>query len=154
MHIKKYIVLLLSLILIVASTQSAYSMMVTDYYNYWYSNSETAPTITWTPSTSADVVKYNVVAQWIVGTEIRQTYNIGDVTTNEIQIPSPKIGSFVIGVKAVDSEGLSSPYIYSNVSSNATVNGQPKAWMITYYMAKPGGIIIGDLPNKSIEEII
>lgn len=151
---KKILTLLVTILFILYSAQSAYGLMTTDYYNYWYSNSETPPVITWTASTSTDVVKYNVVAQWIVGTEIRQTYNLGDVTTNQISIPTPKIGSFIIGVKAVDSEGLSSPYIYSNVSTNSTVNGQPRAWMITYYMAKPGGIIVGALTNKSIEEII
>lgn len=152
--LNKCVMILLTLLLIVSSAQNAYSIMVTDYYNYWYSNSETPPTITWTASTSTDVIKYQVVAQWVVGTEIRQTFNIGEVTATEIQIPAPKIGSFIIGVRAVDSEGLSSPYIYSNVSANSNVNGQPRAWMITYYMDKPGGIIIGAIATKDIKEIL
>lgn len=152
--LKKFSIVIITLIFVLFSFQNIYGIMTTDYYNYWYSNSETPPTIAWASSTSTDVVKYQVVVQWIVGTEIRQTFNIGEVTTTEIQIPAPKIGSFIVGVRSVDSEGLYSPYIYSNISANSLVNDRPRAWMITYYMAKPGNIIIGDLLNKNIEEEI
>lgn len=152
--VKKYLIFLLVVLFLLFSVQGAYSMMVTNYYNYWYSNSEAPPTITWDPSPSTDVVKYHVIAQWIVGTEVRQVYDIGEVSTNEISVPSPRIGSFIIGVRAIDSEGLTSPYIYSNISSDALVDNQPRSWMITYYMSKPGDIIIGALQNKIIEEIL
>lgn len=153
MRKNKLIVLFIMVFILVVSI-SAYSVMTTDYYNYWYSDSESAPVVAWEPSISSDVVKYNVVALWIVGTEVRQTYNIGDVTSNEVSIPAPRIGSFIIGVKAVDSKGLSSPYIYSSVGANSIVNGQPKPWMITYYMGKPGPIIIGKFKTKIIGDKI
>jgi hypothetical protein len=113
--------------------------VVTDYVIYWKSTAEST-TVSW-DAPAGTVDGYKIVLLWVVGTKILQTYDVGTTTANEFTFDAPRVGHFVVGVSAYNSAG-ESEFAYSNDETYATVDGNPRAWIITYYLDSPGPIII------------
>lgn len=106
---------------------------------YWY---ETDETVTTGWDASADTAYYKVRANWIRGDTLMQTYDLGTTTNLEMVIPAPRAAVFVIGVQACNSSDECSSWAESNDPAYATVDGQPKAWLLIFSLAGTGPIII------------
>jgi len=122
-----------------------YSTMVTDTVMYWKPTSETF-TMGW-DAPEGIVDGYKVYLYWVQGSEILQTYNMGTTAETQLTISTPRVGCFVAGVRAFNEAG-DGPIAYSNNPEQASVNGEPRAWMINYFMDKPGPIIIGKITKE------
>jgi hypothetical protein len=108
----------------------------TDTTTYWITTDKTI-NVSWDAVTKA--TSYNVVVQWVRGTKILQTYTIGNVTTTNINITLPRVGTFVVGIQSVNSAGQTGSFCYSNDSTCTTVNGSTKTWVIEGYLAPVTG---------------
>lgn len=147
--IKSCLVLIITFLLVFSNI--IYSTMMTDTVMYWKSTSETT-TIAWNaPEVNEEETNvpegYKVVLLWVQGSEILQTYDMGITTETQITLEAPRVGCFVAGVTAYNAAG-DGETAYSSDSSYATVNGEPRSWMLTYYMEKPGPIVIGKITKE------
>ncbi|MHA2010359.1 MAG: hypothetical protein ACXADW_20460 [Candidatus Hodarchaeales archaeon] len=106
---------------------------------HWYETDETA-TVAW--NASAGATYYNVRANWIRGDAVLQEYPLGTTANLELVIPAPRAAAFVIGVQACNSSDECSSWAESNNTTYATVDGQPKAWVLIFSLAGTGPIII------------
>jgi hypothetical protein len=113
----------------------------TETTTYWITTDKPV-SISWDTSTDPAVTSYTLVMQWIRGTKVLQTYNMGDTTTNTKSIMLPRVGTFVVGIKAVNSRGTSSEFCYSNDTTCASVNNTNKPWVIEGYLPSVGGVVI------------
>jgi hypothetical protein len=107
---------------------------------YWYYTDETV-TASWDEPTGSPAY-YRVRANWIRGDKVLQTYNLGTTPNLDMVIPAPRAGAFVIGVQACDGSDQCSPWAESSNDTYATVDGQPKAWLLIFSLAGTGPIII------------
>jgi len=120
---------------------------MTDVVSYWKSTAETA-TIAWDRPACTDdettnncPVGYHVQLLWLQADKVLQVYDKGTTTDTQMVVSAPRAGIFLIRINAYNDAGAST-WANSNDPAYATVNGTSRAWMLIFYVASPGPIII------------
>jgi hypothetical protein len=119
---------------------------------YWYTTDKKA-TIAWDAPDALMGDLYELKLAWLeTGTE----YLVGSTPNLEYAIQAPRVGHFEIFLRAVrpsePEAARYSPWVRTTDPTVATVDGQPKGWILYFQMAAPGGVIIG-LNLNLLEEL-
>ena len=100
---------------------------------YWILDTNEA-TVHWDPVVHPDLSHYEIQIVWM---DKNQAYPIVTTTDTEYTFLAPRVGHFIIMVRAVNTQGEYSDWADSSIKEYAMVDGVHMSWIIYFKMTPP-----------------
>jgi len=81
---------------------------------------------------------YEVKAIWDGRSGVRGEFNLGSTEDTQFLVSRPRVGFFILAVRALNSAG-ESPWSLSSDPDKARVDGLPRGWRVFFELSAPSG---------------